>query len=83
MDVFNRAIRGWNLERSLDQELTLTALQRAFAHEYPEIHHSNQGVRYAATSYVTMWCEARVAISMAEVDEPTQNGYAERLMRTI
>ena len=25
----------------------------------------------------------RVAISMAEVGEPSQNGYAERLMRTI
>lgn len=48
----------------------------------PEIHHSNQGVQYAATAYVTTLQEAGVAISMADVGEPTQNGYAERLMRT-
>ncbi len=27
MDVFTRGIRGWNLSRNLDQELTLTALE--------------------------------------------------------
>jgi putative transposase len=83
MDVFTRSIRGWHLGRSLEQELTLIALQRAFAAGCPEIHHSDQGVQYAATAYVTMLHEADVAISMAEVGEPTQNGYAERLMRTI
>ena len=29
MDVFTRAIRGWQLSRSLDQHLTLVALHRA------------------------------------------------------
>ena len=29
MDVFTRAIRGWHLDRSLDQNLTLTALRKA------------------------------------------------------
>jgi transposase InsO family protein len=83
MDVFTRAIRGWHLGRSLEQELTLTALARALQAGCPEIHHSDQGVQYAATAYVRTLQEAGVAISMAEVGEPTQNGYAERLMRTI
>jgi putative transposase len=83
MDVFTRSIRGWHLGRTLEQELTLTALKRAFASGCPEIHHSDQGVQYAATAYITMLREAGAAISMAEVGEPTQNGYAERLMRTI
>ena len=83
MDVFTRGIRGWHLGRSLDQELTLTALRHALASARPEIHHSDQGVQYAATAYVSMLHEAGAAISMAEVGEPTQNGYAERLMRTI
>ncbi len=48
-----------------------------------EIHHSDQGVQYAANSYVKLLQENNIAISMAEVGEPTQNGYAERLMRTI
>ena len=83
MDVFTRRIRGWQLGRSLDQELTLTALKRALAQSKPEIHHSDQGVQYAATAYTDLLQEAEVAISMAEIGEPRQNGYAERLMRTI
>ena len=83
MVVYTRSIWGWHLGRTLEQELTLTALQRALEASCPEIHHSDQGVQYASTAYVTILREAGVAISMAEVGEPTQNGYAERLMRTI
>jgi putative transposase len=83
MDVFTRSIRGWHLGRSLEQELTITALKRAFERGHPEIHHSDQGVQYAATAYVEMLKEEGAEISMASVGEPKENGYAERLMRTI
>ncbi len=101
MDVFTRCIRGWHLARSLDQTLTLTALRRALSQHQPEIHHSDQGLQYAAHPVPALRAEHRVAmlhrtceyvdtlqaldvaISMAETGEPTQNGYAERLMRTI
>lgn len=83
MDVFTRAIRGWHLDRSLDQSLTLTALQNALQTHCPEIHHSDQGLQYAATDYTDLLQQHNIQISMAEVGEPTQNGYAERLMRTI
>jgi putative transposase len=83
MDVFTRAIRGWNLSRNLDQELTLTALDRALRRRTPQIHHSDQGVQYAAAAYVARLERHAVAISMAAVGEPRENGYAERLMRTI
>jgi transposase InsO family protein len=83
MDVFTRAIRGWHLDRSLDQSLTLTALQKALKDRSPEIHHSDQGLQYAATDYTDLLHQHGAQISMAEVGEPAQNGYAERLMRTI
>jgi transposase InsO family protein len=83
MDVFTRSIRGWYLSRNLDQALTLTALKRALEHRTPEIHHSDQGIQYAATAYTDLLHTTGVAISMAEVGEATQNGYAERLIRTI
>ena len=83
MDVFTRCIRGWHLGRSLEQALTLTALEAALERGCPEIHHSDQGVQYAATAYVEMLIAAEVEISMASVGEPEENGYAERLMRTI
>lgn len=83
MDVFTRMIRGWELGRALDQQLTLTALTRALATGAPEIHHSDQGVQYAATAYVDELHKHGVSISMAAIGQPAENGYAERLMRTI
>ena len=52
MDVFTRSIRGWNLSRSLDISLTLEALLLALEDGVPEIHHSDQGIQYAAQDYV-------------------------------
>jgi putative transposase len=83
MDVFTRVIRGWELSRSLDQGLTLAALSRAVRRGRPGIHHSDQGVQYAATAYVEQLTTVGAAISMAAVGTPEENGYAERLMRTI
>jgi transposase InsO family protein len=86
MDVFTRSIRGWHLSRWLDADLTETALRRALAGppgRVPQIHHSDQGVQYAAGGYVQMLVGAGVAISMAEVGQAWQNGYAERVIRTI
>jgi putative transposase len=83
MDVFSRSIRGWQVGRNLDHTLTLAALTGALQHGVPEIHHSDQGLQYAATAYVEVLKPHQVQISMAEMGQPTQNGYAERLMRTI
>jgi putative transposase len=83
MDVFTRSIRGWHLGRSLSQELTLIALERALAAHTPVIHHSDQGIQYAAPQYVQRLRAAGVQVSMAAVGEPRQNGYAERVIRTI
>lgn len=83
MDVYTRAIRGWQLSRSLDRELTLTALRRALGERIPLIHHSDQGVQYACWDYTDLLLNHGVRISMAAVGKPEENGYAERLMRTI
>ncbi len=42
IDVFIRCIRGWHLGHSLDQSLTLRALEQALAHHTPETHHSEE-----------------------------------------
>ena len=83
MDVFTRCVRGWHLGRSLGGELTLITLQRALIDHRPVIHHSDQGVQYAAHAYAETLMAHDVLISMAEVGAAWQNGFAERLMRTI
>ena len=83
MDVYTRQLWGWELSRSLDHTLTLAALERAVQQGVPEIHHSDQGMQYAATQYVTRLQALGVQLSMAAVGRPDQNAYAERLIRTI
>ena len=83
MDVFTRRVRGWGLSRSLDAALTLGALERALRLGAPQAHHSDQGVQYAAAEYVRRLTSRGVSVSMAAVGKPEENGFAERLMRTI
>jgi transposase InsO family protein len=83
MDVFTRLIRGWQLSKAIDQELTLAALRMALNDHVPQIHHSDQGVQYAAHEYIDLLKDHQIQISMAAVGEAEENGYAERLMRTI
>lgn len=83
LDLFTRSIRGWELGRHLTAELPKAALVRALAKHRPVIHHSDQGVQYAATDYTAVLTAADVQISMAAVGKPTENAVAERFMRTL
>lgn len=83
MDVFTRCIRGWHLSRDLDHGLTLTALKNSLKKGKPEIHHSDQGLQYAASEYVNLLQNAGVKISMTDLGAAWQNGHVERLIRTI
>jgi transposase InsO family protein len=76
-------MRGWHLSRHLDQSLTLIAWRRALAQHRPELHHADQGGQYAATASIHTLHAHGIQISMAAIGEATENGYAERLMRTI
>ena len=84
MDVYTRSLRAWNLSWSLGQELALLPLRQALQrYPAPEIHHSDQGAQYAAKPYVQLLQDAGTQISMAAVGTPSENGYAERVIRTI
>jgi len=83
LDVYTRMVRGWYVHRTLDHTLSLNALRQALQAGTPEIHHSDQGLHYAAPAYVALLREHGVRISMAAQGRPEENGYAERVMRTI
>ena len=83
MDVFTRMIRGWQLSQHLNQTLTLKPLEQALEQSVCEIHHSDQGVQYLSNAYVTTLREHGVEISVAHRGRPWENGYAERLIRTL
>jgi transposase InsO family protein len=83
LDVFTRSVRGWCLSRLIDQELTLAALRMALAHHTPQIHHSDQGIQYAAQAYIELLKVQAIQISMAAIGKAEENGFAERFMRTL
>ena len=83
MDVFTRMIRGWNLSQYLTQSLTLRPLEQALEDGVPEIHHSDQGVQYLSNAYISTLEAQGVEISVAQRGRPWENGYAERVIRTL
>ena len=83
MDVFTRMIRAWQLSQHLTQSLTLKPLKEALGHSVPEIHHSDQGVQYLSKVYITTLEAHGIEISVAQRGCPWENGYAERLIRTL
>ena len=83
MDVFTRMIRAWQLSQHLTQSLTLKPLEQALEQSVPEIHHSDQGVQYLSNAYLSTLRHHDVKISVAQRGRPWENGYAERLIRTL
>ena len=83
MDVFTRMVSGWQVSLNLTEPLTLRPLQHALSQSVPEIHHSDQGVQYLSTTYVSTLIGHGIDISLAHRGRPWDNGYAERLIRTL
>ena len=53
VDVFTGMIRGWQLSRLMTQSLTLRPLQHTLRQSVPGIHHSDEGVQYLSSDYVS------------------------------
>ena len=86
LDAFSRRCIGWAISRHIDTQLTLAALQMALNTRTIRaglIHHSDQGVQYAAADYVAVLHEHKIEISMSRTGNPYDNAKAERFMRTL
>jgi transposase InsO family protein len=55
--AFSRRVVGWELSRTLDAELALTARHRALDERHPApglVHHSDRGTQYACDGYTDL-----------------------------
>jgi putative transposase len=73
VDVFTRCIWGWDLKRSLSQELTQLTSQKVLVQHTPGIHHSGQRVQYAATAYVQLVEESESSKKRRWTSQSTRN----------
>lgn len=86
LDAYSRRCVGWCLSSQIDTSLTLSALEMALATRQPStglIHHSDRGVQYASSEYVSRLEEVGALISMAAVGNPYENAKAESFFRTL
>ena len=54
LDAYSRRVIGWALDRTLEDELTLSALRMALSRRVVEpglVHHSDRGSQYASGDY--------------------------------
>jgi putative transposase len=86
LDAYSRRVIGWALERTLEGELTLTALHMALSRRAVEpglVHHSDRGTQYASTDYTDLLKAHRIEISMSRKAAPWDNAACESFMKTL
>jgi putative transposase len=86
LDAFSRRVIGWALDRNIDQDLALAALQMAFRRRTPApglTHHSDRGVQYASNDYTGLLKDHGVRISMSRKGNPWDNATCESFMKTL
>jgi transposase InsO family protein len=86
LDAFSRRVIGWRLGPTLEAELAVGALRQALQTRRPApglVHHSDQGVQYAARAYVELLEQHGAVLSMSRRGNPYDNAKTESFMRTL
>jgi transposase InsO family protein len=86
LDVRSRKVVGWSVRPSMDEELTLSALESALQRRRPApglVHHSDRGVHYASHSYQALLSEHGLVCSMSRKGNCWDNAVVESFFSTL
>jgi transposase InsO family protein len=86
LDAYSRRVIGWALDRTLEDELPLAALDMALARRSVQpglVHHSDRGSQYASKDYTDRLKVHQIAISMSRKGNPWDNAACESFMKTL
>jgi transposase InsO family protein len=86
LDAYSRRVIGWALDRTLEDELTLSALRIALSRRVAGpglVHHSDRGSQYASGAYTGLLQENGIRISMSRKGNPWDNAACESFMKTL
>lgn len=86
LDAYSRRVIGWNLDRTLEDSLPLTALRMALQQRQVQpglVHHSDRGVQYASGDYTKLLLDHQIRISMSRKGNPYDNAQCESFMKTL
>jgi putative transposase len=79
IDAFSRRVIGWALDRTMEDDLTLSALRLALELRRPPsgwVHHSDRGSQYASGDYTDLLKAHGCQISMSHKGSPWDKAYA-------
>jgi putative transposase len=86
LDACSRRVVGYAISTRMDTALTLQALRMAIGRRCPPpgcIHHSDQGVQYAAHDYIAELEQHQFQISMARKGNVYDNATMESFIKTL
>lgn len=86
LDAYSRRVIGWHVDDTLEDSLTLAALNMALAGRDAAaglVHHSDRGVQYASGDYTQLLKDSGIAISMSRKGNPWDNAKCESFMKTL
>ena len=86
LDAYSRRVIGWALDRTMEDELTLTALRMALSRRTVQpglVHHSDRGSQYASIEYTDLLKANDIGISMSRKGNPWDNAACESFMKTL
>jgi putative transposase len=86
LDAYSRRVIGWALDRTMEDDLTLSALRMALASRSfgpGLVHHSDRGSQYASNEYTDLLKDNGITISMSRKGNPWDNAACESFMKTL
>jgi transposase InsO family protein len=86
LDAYSRRVIGWALDRTMEDQLTLTALRMALSRRTVQpglVHHSDRGSQYASNGYTDLLKANGIDISMSRKGNPWDNAACESFMKTL
>lgn len=86
LDAYSRRVIGWAVDRTLEDDLAIGALQMALRGRSPGeglVHHSDRGVQYSSGAYTTLLKNHGIRISMSRKGNPWDNAACESFMKTL
>jgi len=86
LDSYSRRVIGWELDRTLEDDLSQAALRMALRSRTPAaglVHHSDRGIQYASGDYTNLLKENQIRISMSRKGNPYDNAACESFMKTL
>ena len=81
-DAYSRKIVGFHVSDDMKVSSAVLALKKALAQKPPEtivMHHSDRGIQYCSTEYVSLLQQHHTMISMTQNGDPYENAIAERV----